>query len=383
MTLRAIVVDDSIIFRKVVRDCLAQIEGITVVDVAKNGKVAIDKIIRHRPDVVTLDVEMPELNGLDVLKALRQANVTTKVIMVSSHTERGAKTTTEALQLGAFDFILKPNHPSVDQNVQHLAGQLVQRVDSIKRSADTDASREPKIATAKLGHQVRSSASTAAASARGSSLTRPDVEAFQNQSARGPLRASAICIGISTGGPRALAEVVPQLPKSLGVPVFVVQHMPPLFTKSMADSLNEKSAVKVIEASDGIRVDPGTVYIAPGGKQMRVGSRHGESVVEVTDDPAIKSCRPSVDYLLGSAAKIYNNRLLAVVMTGMGSDGLDGCRTVKQYQGQVWTQDEASCTVYGMPRQVEVAGLSDQVLSLTQLGKQLAQIDCAADAPTH
>ena len=276
MKLRAIVVDDSIIFRKVVRDCLGQLGGVDVVDVAKDGVSALEKIAKHRPDIVTLDVEMPVLDGLEVLKALQRDKIGTKVIMVSSHTERGAATTTRALSIGAFDFILKPNLGSMEKNQRELKQQLEQRISLLRRRSE------------------RAAAKTTASKPAITAAKKPAPTSMPKTIGR----LDAICIGISTGGPKALNTLVSSLPETIDTPILVVQHMPPLFTSTLARGLNDSSKLRVVEAENGMPLKGGMVYIAPGGKQMRVGGYSGAWTAEVTDDQPVKACKPSVDYLL-------------------------------------------------------------------------------------
>ena len=361
MTLRAIVVDDSIVFRKAVRDALGDIDGVDVIDVAKDGITAVEKIKQHRPDVVTLDVEMPGLNGLEVLETLQRENIHPKIIMVSSHTQRGAITTTRALAMGAFDFILKPDHQDSDQNRIELRDQLAARLDSISLKSNPTTSGSTGLTQS---YQP---------------IPSPVATGRRNATLGGPIDAICICIGISTGGPKALAQVIPSLHDNLQVPILIVQHMPPLFTKTMADTLNSSSALTVTEASDGMPLKGGQVYIAPGGKQMRIAGYPGAWTAEITNDAPLRNCKPSVDYLFESAAKEFRDRLLAIVMTGMGDDGLEGCRAVAKTGGKIWAQDEATSTVFGMPRQIIEAQLANEVLSLDSITRGIAK--CGFQVP--
>lgn len=186
-------------------------------------------------------------------------------------------------------------------------------------------------------------------------------------------RVDAVVLGISTGGPKALRDLLPTLPKTFSAPLLIVQHMPPLFTATLVDDLNKCSDLTVVEAEDGMPIRAGEVYIAPGGKQMRMGGFPGCYKVEITNDPAVKSCKPSVDYLFESAAELVGKRLLAVVMTGMGDDGTDGCKSVRRREGTIWAQDEASSTVFGMPRRVIESGLADAVYPLREIGAELVR----------
>lgn len=379
--LRALVVDDSLIFRKVVRDSLASIDGVDVIDVARDGASAIDKIRFLRPDLVTLDVEMPGLDGLQVLEAIQKLKIETNVIMVSSLTTRGAETTTRALAIGAFDFILKPNHDSLEANTRNLQVELGRRIEVLRRWQVAPARATTQVIAgdrvdrnARLG---RSQLAPTTGPATTAERTSYDGESLQSSE---KLNLSAICIGISTGGPKALSEVIPRLPAGIDIPILIVQHMPPLFTKTMADGLNAQSALTVVEATDGMRLRGGHVYIAPGGRHMRVGGYPGAWTTEITDVDPIKSCRPSVDYLFASAAEQFRSQLLGIVMTGMGDDGVDGCRAIAARGGQIWAQDKDSCAVYGMPRQVIDAGLADRVLPLSQIDRWIQRHGCRRPA---
>lgn len=365
--LRALVVDDSLIFRKVVRDSLASIDGVDVIDVARDGESAIEKIRLLRPDVVTLDVEMPGLDGLQVLEAIQQQKIDTNVIMISSLTTRGAETTTRALAIGAFDFILKPNHDSLEANTIELRTELGRRIEILRR---------------RIGQSGRTMTRSGAVESPKSPLRAPTnmrpnaCSITRTVDAAGRMNLSAICIGISTGGPKALSEMIPRLPANIDVPILIVQHMPPLFTKTMAEGLDQQSKLTVVEAADGMRLRGGHVYIAPGGRHMRVGGFPGAWTAEITNADPIKSCRPSVDYLFTSAAEHFHSQVLGIVMTGMGDDGVDGCRAIAAKGGRVWAQDKPSCAVYGMPRQVIEAGLADEVLPLSQIDRWIQRHGC-------
>lgn len=349
--MRVLVVDDSTVFRKVVRDALAAEPEFEVVGVAADGRKALEKIDLLRPDLVTLDVEMPELDGLGVLRELQSRPAPPAVIMLSSLTASGAVLTAQALRLGAFDFILKPSETSLERNVQTLRTKLAERLKVLEKrpAGKSGTGTEPG----------GDGGNVAAASAIQPARCVPAPAA--------KVRPRIVAIGVSTGGPAALAKLLPKLPASLPVPVVVVQHMPPLFTKSMADDLNSSCALSVREALQGEVLQAGTVYVAPGGRQMKIISPEGRPRVEVTDDPPERGCRPSVDYMFRSVSEVYGPSVLAVVLTGMGDDGTAGCRLLKQRGARVVAQDEASCVVYGMPRQVVEAGLADVVCPLGEI----------------
>ncbi|MEO1496848.1 MAG: chemotaxis response regulator protein-glutamate methylesterase [Planctomycetota bacterium] len=346
--LRCLVVDDSALYRKVVRDVLAGLPGVEVVGVAHDGKQALEQIDALTPDVVTLDLEMPLLDGIGVLKELQARGATTSAIMVSAFTARGAKATTQALQLGAFDFILKPATNSLDESIQQLRRDL-----------------GPKLRACQLRRMA-----TARPAARSVAPQRKITPRAARPAAASPFlgrKPEVLAIGISTGGPQALTQLLPKLPANLSVPVLLVQHMPPMFTKSLAEDLDRRCPLKVVEASQGQPVEKGKILIAPGGKHMRVADLATGKVIQLTDDPPERNCRPAVDYLFRSVAKCYGEATLAAVLTGMGDDGTVGAKAIKQAGGRVIAQDEASCIVYGMPKSIVDNGLADEVAPLTRI----------------
>jgi len=344
--LRIVVVDDSALYRQMLLTVLSRIAGVEVVGTAADGEAAVELIARVRPDVITLDVQMPGLDGIGVLRALNQRGLSTRSIMVSSLTAQGAPATVAALMEGAFDFVLKP--AGIDLNVTR---ETIQRELTDKLAA------------------VRESMGAPPPVAATPSRERPPKE--RPPRAAAGLRFDAIVIGTSTGGPQALRAVVPLLPADLAVPVFIVQHIPAQFTGSLAERLDVLSSLRVVEAADGMAVEPGVVFVAPGGRHLGVEWR-GDVVACVLDDgPRRHGCRPSVDHLLESAARLYGGRVLAAVLTGMGCDGLAGCRELKQAGGTVLTQSAEGCVVYGMPKAVSEAGLADEIVPLGQMAARL------------
>lgn len=371
--LRILVVDDSTLYRKVIRDSLCTMPNVEVIGVAQNGKVALERVALHQPDLITLDVEMPELTGLQVLEQLRALRSNTGVIMLSSLTDRGAYATNQALALGAFDFVLKPNERSLEENIDKLRSRLQPCVAAFAASHRRTFSRG--------GSESFAYPSALGQSTKANVCETPGADCCNQPLFFSPsippnpkTKPEAVAIGISTGGPAALSSLIPSLPQHLSVPIFVVQHMPPVFTKSLAESLNQKSQLAVVEAENGMQVQPGTVYIAPGGHQMKVHRKGFHVEIEINDDPPQNSSRPSVDYTFRSVAETYNSRTLGVIMTGMGADGVHGCRDIKRAGGSIITQDESSCVVYGMPRSVAEAGLSDSVCSLSAIGPRIVEL---------
>lgn len=368
--LRILVVDDTVTFRKVLSDLLRALPGIEVVGTAANGKIALQKVDSLKPDLLTLDLEMPELDGLGVLEALRESGRRVGVIMLSAFTTAGAESTVAALKLGAFDFVVKPSSGNPAEGVEALRRELVPKVEAFGRTHGVR-----KILSGG-GPAGGSSGGVAAAprrpsAERGSAVVRPPGALRATDAVTSP---QVIAIGISTGGPQALSQVLPRLPGTLGVPVLVVQHMPPKFTRSLATDLDVRCALNVVEAEDGQAVRPGTVFIAPGGRQMKVGRSSGGLVIRITDDPPEQNCRPSVDYLFRSVSQECRGAAVGVVMTGMGSDGTLGARLLKRQGALIIAQDEETCVVFGMPKFLVEEGLADAVLPLAEIAPTLTRI---------
>jgi two-component system, chemotaxis family, protein-glutamate methylesterase/glutaminase len=344
MATRVIVVDDTSIFRRVISDALSGIPGVEVVGTAGNGKLALARIASLRPDLITLDIEMPEMNGLEVLESMRATGAKAGVIMLSSLTVRGGQMTVRALEGGAFDFITKPEGGSPQENTARLREDLRPMVLALERRREIRSILNTKETTLALAPPMPS------------------------RRARSRSGSPIVLIGVSTGGPTALAEVVPALPSGIGAPVFIVQHMPPHFTKALAERLQGKSAIPVNEAQDGEIALANHAYLAPGGRHMKLSPGvHGEIVIRVTDDPPENGCRPSVDYLFRSAALHFPGRSIAAILTGMGNDGTEGMRMLKRGGSPTIAQDEASCVVFGMPREAILAGVVDTVVPLSKI----------------
>ncbi len=351
--LKVLIIDDTIVYRKIIGDALSAIPGIEIVGTAHNGKIALSKIKTLQPDVITLDIEMPEMNGIQVLEALQGQSNPPKAIMLSSLTQEGSAMTIRALELGAFDFIPKPEDGKMADNLAKVTKAIIPVIKALQRQFQTVQT---------LGRKTSPAMSPAP----------KKVESIK--STRLPSSKSEIVgIGISTGGPNALSQMIPMLPENLNVPILIVQHMPPLFTASLAASLDKKSALTIKEAENGEKILPGTVYIAPGGKQMKiVADADGISrKIKITDDPPENSCKPSVDYLFRSIAQHYVGRSTGVIMTGMGSDGTKGLVKMKENGSIVIAQDQQSCTVYGMPKEPIESGLADVVAPLSRIAGEI------------
>ena len=300
------------------------------------------------------------MDGLTTLKRLQERKTKAVVLMVSAHTRQGAAITLEALHLGAYDFITKPEGEDPQKSWNLLASKFRPIINAVKahkilrqtiHGTANDTQRTPKPVLSRS----------------------PSASSTLQTSARPRGRIDLVAIGISTGGPNALADLLPRLPADFPAPIVIVQHMPKLFTGALAESLDNKCAIRVVEGESGLRLEAATAYIAPGGRQMRVASGHGQAsyVLEITDDPPENHCQPSADYLFRSIASVCKGQALGVIMTGMGCDGTLGLRLMKRLGAQVIAQDQASCVVYGMPMEAVKAGVVDVVLPLSDIGAEI------------
>lgn len=357
--IRVLVVDDSSFMRTALSMMLEKSPDIEVVGKARDGQEALELVEALDPDVLTMDIEMPRMDGITALRHL-MARSPRPVLMISSLTQEGAAVTVEALSIGAVDFIPK-EHARVQLSITQIEGELHRKV---KTAAET----RPRLAR-------RFAARSPAAQGPAAPAQSP---APVSLPVRAPARihphAEILVIGVSTGGPLALHEVIPALPASLPVPVAIVQHMPPHFTRSLADRLNAQSALHVCEAEDGMLLEPGHVLIARGGEHLSLRrSRSGLVHAVLTPEPADSLHRPSVDVLFRAAADVYGRNTLALVMTGMGKDGLIGAKHIRARGGGVLAQDEATCVVYGMPRAVVEAGVAEVSLPLPRIAETLTR----------
>lgn len=366
--IKVLVVDDTIVYRKIVSDVLKNMSDVEVVGSATNGKTALSRIASLKPDLVTLDIEMPEMSGIEVLEHLKEGTISTSAVMLSTLTQRGSEMTIKALELGAFDFISKPDKGTMAENMQKVSEALTPIIQAFKR-------QKGFARNLKTNRQITPSHTPVK-----KKLTRTVAKPFSSvhrpmATPRRLTPSSIIGIGISTGGPKALATMMPMLTSRLNVPILVVQHMPPVFTKSLAKSLNAKCSIEVKEAENGEALRPNTVFIAPGGTQMKIvagpdgRSRH----IKITDDPPENSCKPSVDYLFRSIAEHYVGRATGVIMTGMGSDGTRGLEQMKKNGSCIIAQDKDSCTVYGMPKEPIESGMADVVVPLEKIAEEITK----------
>jgi two-component system chemotaxis response regulator CheB len=343
-SIRILVVDDSVVIRKLLTDTLSGDSTMEVVGTAINGRVALSKLSQLKPDLITLDIEMPVMNGLETLAAIRKLHPKLPVIMFSTLTEHGAAATLDALSLGASDYATKPsNTGSYPIAIERIRAELIPKIKALCG-----------IATAKI---------PALSVPRPVSKVRPQTTP----------RLEIVAIGTSTGGPNALVEVLPRIPADFPVPIVVVQHMPPIFTRLLAERLASRSAFPVEEGGNGVTLSSGHAWIAPGNFHMKVVRTGLHARLNLTQDAPENSCRPAVDVLFRSVAKAYGPNVLAVVMTGMGSDGVLGARDVREAGGNVIIQDERSSVVWGMPGLVHASGLDDACYPLNQLGAEITR----------
>jgi two-component system chemotaxis response regulator CheB len=370
---RVLVADDSILFRRLLSDVLASFPGVEVVGSASNGRIALQKIQELKPDLLTLDIEMPEMDGVAVLEALaRRGERSVEVIVVSAVSPRAGDLTMRALEKGAFDFITKPDMPSPGEARAALLAELAPRMRAIGHRVEIHSILSGTSLRGARSAPVRSAPVRAAPAEAAQADRSIDGIAARMQHLSSRAKPEMVLIGVSTGGPSALAQLLPAIPGDIGVPILIVQHMPPVFTKSLADNLAPKCAVRVQEAAHAGLVEPNTAYIAPGGRQMRIEEGPGSRpVIELNDDPPENNCRPAVDYLFRSAANRFPGRAMAVILTGMGSDGTLGLRLLKRHNCFVIAQDEASCVVYGMPKAAVDAGVADVVLPLGEIAGRI------------
>lgn len=393
MPLRVLVVDDSSFFQHRLKEIINEHPDLKVVGIASNGREAIEKAEDLKPDIITMDFEMPVMDGVTAIKHI-MASRKTPIIMFSSLTYEGAKVTLDALAAGALDFIPK-DFAEVSRNSAALKKKLHERLITLARAGQPSSASVVSPASAKPATLTTSNSTAAATSLLASTTSSMAAQTaaktssatgFQSSPAAAPKPAVSaatesyrlkrqpkiLVIGASTGGPVALTEVLMALPANFPVPIVLVQHMPENFTKAFAERLNKQCNIRVREAVDGDLLEPGLALLAPGGKQLMLDKRNGGSVRVLPDDDRV-NYKPSLDITFGSAANCYADKALGVVLTGMGSDGCKGAGLLKSAGSQLWSQDEASCVIYGMPMAVAKAGFTDRVLSLKEIGPRLAR----------
>jgi two-component system chemotaxis response regulator CheB len=356
MPIRTLIVDDTVTYRKIASEIVSSLSEIELVGTAPNGMIALKKLALTKTDLVFLDVHMPEMDGVETLKRIRAEFPDVTVVMMSGISSRNTSDTIEALQSGAIDFIRKPDSNDFHANNLQLKNDILSVIKMIELKKGSMHFRTAPLPTIQKPQLQQKKVSI------------PKKTPLQN------LLFEVCVIGVSTGGPEALNKLIPAIPANFPIPILLVQHMPPHFTHSLAESLNKKSKLRVIEAPENEIIKRGTVYIAPGGKHMVVRNNGNSFVIGHSDSPPENSCKPSVDVLFRSVASYYSGGVLAIVLTGMGNDGCSGVRSLKRQKCYCITQMESSCVVYGMPRAVDEAELSDQSLPIESIAPEMVSL---------
>jgi two-component system, chemotaxis family, protein-glutamate methylesterase/glutaminase len=372
MPLRVLVVDDSHFFQLRLKAIINSNPELKVIGVASNGREAVEKAAELKPDIITMDFEMPVMDGITAIKHI-VANQKVPILMFSSLTYEGARVTLDALAAGALDFIPK-DFSEVSRSSEHLKRKLHERLITLARAGihQNRAAIAPTTSapTPALGGSlnIRLTNNNSVAGVKPAVIQKPvEVDTYRLKK-----QPKLLVIGASTGGPVALTEVLMALPANFSLPIVLVQHMPENFTKAYAERLNKQCKIRVREAVDGDLLEPGLALLAPGGKQLMLDKRNGGCVRVINDNERV-TYKPSLDITFGSAANCYGDKVLGIVLTGMGSDGCNGARLLKEAGSALWAQDEASCVIYGMPMAVARAGLTDKVLSLKDIGPRLVR----------
>lgn len=371
MAIRVLVVDDSSFFRRRVSEIINSEPRLEVIDVAVNGKEAVDKALSLKPDVITMDVEMPVMDGITAVREI-MAKGPIPILMFSSLTHEGAKATLDALDAGALDFLPK-KFEDIARNRDEAVSVLQQRVLEI-------ASKKGLMRRASISRPTPTTSSLSTTSSPFDRTQRPSVTptapARPSSASLGRFKATGkkyqlTAIGTSTGGPVALQKILTKLPGNYPHPIVLVQHMPATFTAAFASRLNSLCQIEVKEAEDGDVLRPGVAYLAPGGKQMMLEGRPGAAKLRILDGGDRMNYKPCVDVTFGSAAKVFGDKVLSMILTGMGADGRDGARMLKEAGSTIWAQDEESCVVYGMPQAVAKAGISSEDLPLDRISERM------------
>ena len=341
--IKVLIADDSAFMRKAISVILEKDSDIKVVGYARNGEEAVEKVISLKPDILTLDVEMPVMNGLDALRVIMADNPL-PVLMISSITKSGAESTFQALELGALDYITKDlSYVSLD--IMKLEKEIIDKVKLISRKKIFPKNHFDKsVITSLTGKPVKLQ--------------------YKN-------KIKIIAIGSSTGGPGALQTVLPYFPQDIPVPIMIVQHMPPGFTRTFANRLNSLSKIKVKEAENDEKLEDGTAYIAPGNMQMSLKKEGAKLKISITSEPVNTIYRPSVNYMINSIADIFGSSALSIILTGMGNDGLEGAREIKRKKGYVFAQDEKTSIIFGMPKAVIDAGFADKICPIQNMAGEI------------
>jgi len=373
---RVLIVDDSAVMRKIIASALQKESSIEIVGFAANGLQAIQAIQTYNPDVMTLDIEMPEMDGLTALREIRKVNKYLPIIMFSSLTHKGAQAAVMALTAGASDYVGKPVNTAsgIDDAFKVLETELIPKIIGLAKRVKSRKVREVQLAnTQAMTSQALSQGKSITAKPLTSARPISTIAVKVNKATSGLLAkpAEAVCIGVSTGGPEALMQVFAAFTAPISVPIFIVQHMPADFTALLAARLSSIGVMTVKEAEEGEIAEPGVAYMAPGGFHMALSRPGTKTIIHLNTEPPENSCRPAVDVLFRTAAQVYGGSLLAVMLTGMGYDGLKGAQVIKEKGGQLIAQDEATSVIWGMPGAVVQAGLADTVLPIDKITDEI------------
>ncbi|HEU5115258.1 MAG TPA: chemotaxis response regulator protein-glutamate methylesterase [Isosphaeraceae bacterium] len=363
---RILIVDDAVVVRQVLSRLIADDPDLELAGTAANGRIAIEKLGKLAPDLIILDWEMPEMGGYETLVALRKTHPQLPVVLFSTLASRGSPQTLEAIALGVSAYVRKPKTlGGAEAALEYLRRELLPPVRALCRLDDTVEPVRAAIPPSSFPSDENNSSTT---------LLRPHQSAPRRSPRQAPpAQVDVVAVGVSTGGPNALSALIPSLPEHFPAPVLIVQHMPSPFIRTLAERLDARSALKVREAVEGEPLAPGLVLFAPGDRHL-VAAREGTTVrVRLLETPPENSCRPSADVLFRSVAETYGKNALAVVMTGMGQDGLRGCEQIRAVGGSIVVQDEATSIVWGMPGQVAKAGLADQILPLEDMAPRIVR----------
>jgi two-component system chemotaxis response regulator CheB len=361
--IKIIVVDDSAFMRKAISDMIESESSFEVIAKLRDGRELIEKVDKYNPDLITLDVHMRDLDGLATLKELKRLGKSYPVIMLSSATTEGSELTLECLDNGAISFITKPSG-SISLDIAKVQKNLIEQIKSITSNI-TSRKKIVNLDNSRSFQPVNND----------TVLNNVNIIKERNIQRVSTIpknkKIDAVVIGASTGGPKALQEVLTKLPENLGVPVFVVQHMPEGFTKVFSERLDKACRMKVVEAAEGMRISSDTIYIAKGGQHMTIGSNN---LIHLNEEPPIWGVRPAVDKLFNSAIKVYRGNLLSVILTGMGRDGADGTAKIKDNGGITISEDKSTCTIYGMPKAAFETGKVDLVVPLDEIATNIIKI---------
>jgi len=373
-TLKVLIADDSIVYRKLLSDIINQHNDIELIGVAPHGGIALSKIELKKPDLVLLDIAMPEMDGLEIMKIIKQKYANTDVIFISGMNRENAEITVKALEMGALDFIPKPQTDSPQNSIKELTSALTPLLNLAKTRKYTRQAKNPSLRPIDSDKEGKTLFDREKPTVL-KTVLKERTTTLKLAEKREIPKIDVIAIGVSTGGPNALNRIIPQLQADLPTPIFVVQHMPPTFTASLAERLNSISGITVVEAQAEMIIENATVYIAPGGRHMIVRKdSSGKFAIGITDSAPVHNCRPSVDVLFRSLAMIYGKNILSVILTGMGSDGTLGVAAIRRQGGYCLIQDEASSVVWGMPGAVMEAGDADEILDLDLLSKRINDV---------